>query len=339
MDNYSSASSSVLLISPKTYNYHNILRHSLEGSGINCLWIDERPYSHFLFKTLSRGFNWLARRISIDFYISRVRSLASAGFSPSHVLVIKGEAIHASVLAYIRSIFPQAKLVLYFWDSCQNLPGHHTILPFFDVIASFDSRDCSINNWLYYPLFSGNAAEALAGGSKSRSMFPRTYDWSFVGVVHSDRLKVIDRLIRSSPPSCRFFVYIYFPSLAHIFWFLASSPSSFLRLLPYTKTSPLSPERLSLIYDQSLCIVDVHHPSQSGLTIRTIESLLSGIKLATTNSCVSKEPLFSPDRVLILDRSSPHISPVFLDLSFSDIPDSIASPYKPARWVTALLNL
>lgn len=330
---------SVLFFSPKTYNYHLILSRALEEAGITFAWLDERPCSHFLFKFCSRRLNNVARLLAIRFYLARIRSLALSGFSPSHVLIIKGEALHASVIRYIQEKFPQAKIVLYFWDSVSNLPGHTTILPHVDTVASFDYRDCAANSWRYYPLFSGNSAPERFINLQSISSQPASYDWSFVGAVHSDRLKVISRLLRHSQVSSRFFLYIYFPSIPHLLWFFCLSPVYFLHLSPYFYLRPLAPKRLSRIYAESHCVLDIHHPSQSGLTMRTIETLLSGRKIATTNTYISNEALFSQDRVLIIDRTMPEIPESFLDSPSTPIHSTVIETYRPVQWILGLLSL
>ena len=338
--NNSTSKLSVLLISPRTYNYHELIVKSFERAGAECIWLDERPFSHFLFKIFSRRFNRLSRCFSARFYFRRVRSLFASGFSPTHVLVVKGEAIHSSVLNYVRKLYPQTKFTLYFWDSVVNLPGHESILSCFDTVASFDYRDCSIYGWRYCPLFSGNSGDSFKAASSIRLDHCFQYDWSFVGVVHSDRLKVIDDLIRSnSATNLRFFLYIYFPSLAHLLRYFFLSPAPFLRLCPYIHFHSLSPTLLPKIYNQSRSVLDVHHPDQSGLTMRTVESILSGLKVMTTNSFVINEPFFSPERVLILDRNQPFIPLAFLNSNYIPLPISIVQSYLPVQWVIRLLSL
>ena len=333
------APSSVLLVSPKTYNYHSIIIKALKESGHQCAWFDERPYSHPLFKLFSRLSNRLARRYSASLYIKRLRCLCSTGFSPSHILVIKGEAIHSSVILHMRSMFPQAKFILYFWDSAANLPGYRSLLSCFDVVASFDRRDCDDNGWIYHPLFSGNRAYARLEKPPVLSIRPPCYDWSFVGVVHSDRLEFLDRLISGSTKAASSFIYIYFPSYLHVLFYFFRSPAPFYRLLPYIRLKPLAPSALQNVYSLSRCILDVHHPRQTGLTMRTIESIISGIKIATTNSYIVHEPLYAQERVLLLERTTPAIPDSFMSMSVSPISAESASCYQPARWVDHLLRL
>lgn len=328
---------SLLLISPKTYNYHQILCQACKASSIDFVWLDERPSSSTLFKIISRKFNKAARKLSIRHYLSRIQAITSSGFNPSHILVIKGESMHPFVVDCMRRTFPSAKFVLYYWDSSRNLPGHLEFSKLFDVVASFDSLDCQLNNWCYYPLFCGNPAESCK--PLATPAVKAAYDWSFVGVAHSDRLIILDKLVRESRSVNSFFLYIYFPSLFHLLYFLIVSPLSFLRLCVYFRVSPLPPDRLRSVYGQSACILDIHHPAQSGLTMRSIESVLSGVKLVTTNSSVTRDVFYDETRVFVLDRRRPSISPDFFDLAPNPIPESVACRFRPSSWLLSLLSI
>ena len=97
---------SLLLISPQTYNYHEILCNACVHEGIDFIWLDERPSSSILFKIISRKFNKLARILSVRHYLARLQEIKSSGFSPSHILVIKGESIDSSIVDDMRNAFP-----------------------------------------------------------------------------------------------------------------------------------------------------------------------------------------------------------------------------------------
>lgn len=328
---------SLLLISPKTYNYHQILFDACDQAGIDYFWFDERPFSSSLFKFFSRKFNKIFRKLSARHYLRRLQKLIRSGFSPSHILVIKGESIHPSIIVYMKSAFPEAKLILYFWDSINNLPGYKSLSCLFDSVASFDSADCRLNGWSYYPLFCGNPSKL------KNSCIPRKerylYDWSFVGVVHSDRLLILDKLIRNSPADSRFYAYVYFPSLLHSLYCLIASPLQFISLRQHFYSQPLGPGQLSTVYGQSRCVLDIHHPAQTGLTMRTIESVVSGVKLATTNASVSNDLFYDSTRICIVNRRNPVIPSEFLGVTFNPLPESVSNSFRPSSWLHGLLTL
>lgn len=328
-------SSSLLIISPRTYNYHTIIQSACARNLIDFRWLDERPFSNFFYKVFSRFFNSWARIYSVNHYIRSIDALIRASFSPTHILVVKGESIHPRVLDYLKSKFSSSKFILYFWDSTLNLSGYKCLLPYFDLIASFDSIDCLREGWVYYPLFAGNVAETNLQNRSSDFSF----DWSFVGAVHSDRINVIFRLLRSSSSHSSYYLYLYLPSLFHGLYYFLRFPFPFLSLRRYMHFSSLSSANLSSVYTRSKCILDIHHPGQHGLTMRSIEAIFSGRKLATTNDSIYNDLFYHSSSVLVIDRLNPIISRSFLDAEHAIPSASLADDFDPVRWLFALLQI
>lgn len=71
-------------------------------------------------------------------------------------------------------------------------------------------------------------------------------------------------------------------------------------------TKILPANKVARIISVSTAVLDVEHPSQTGLTSRTIDTLLSGKKLITTNQQIYNN-LYHPSRVHVIDRYNPSI--------------------------------
>lgn len=322
---------SLLLISPKTYQYHERLCQAAKNLDLNLVWLDERPSSNLVVKIMSRQFN-LFSRFFFSFYFKRkLLSISLSGFTPSHVLVVKGECLHQSVIKYISILYPKAKLILYLWDSLPNLPGCLTIEKYFDSVYSFDPYDCAQYGWLYRPLFASNK-------SYDNDLVMNSYCWSFVGVLHSDRLIVLRKLM-SNIRSNNFYLYLYIPSLLHLALIFIKNPISSLSLYPYFRFSPLNYINLEKVYRSSEVVIDIHHPNQSGLTIRSIETVLSGRKLVTTNITVKDEKFYDSSRVLCINRDLPFILPSFFKTPFLPVPASISDYYTTQFLLSEILSL
>jgi hypothetical protein len=320
----------LLLISPFAYNYHELIIQSAERLGLATVWLNERPSNSLFFKVFSRYSNYLARAVSLFYYKRRLKDLISTGFSPDYFLVIKGESVHPSIIDYITLRFPACRTTAYFWDSTANLNGCNRLVRNVSRVFSFDPLDCLRYDWSYRPLFAGNASL----NSCEAQADEYSYDWSFIGVSHSDRVFVLDCLARSSS---NFFLYLYFPSLFHWLLCFLRYPLSLIRLRQYVFFESLSGESLSSIYQCSRSVVDINHPSQTGLTMRCVESLMSGKKLLTTNLSIRDEPLYSKSRVFILDRNSPCFPLDFLLEPFEEIPENLRFYYSADGWLSALL--
>lgn len=323
----------ILLISPRTYNYHSLIVESCKKLSFDVHWLDERPYTNLFYKLVSRYSNSFARYISILSYKRKISQLIESGFHASHVLVVKGESVHPSVIKYLRSCLPSAVFSLYFWDSTDNLPGFQKLISYFDTVSSFDYNDCKLYNWRYRPLFCGNAYTPNSSSILSKL---KLYNWSFVGAVHSDRLPIFNKLVTTS--SGPFFLYLYLPSFLHLIIFLFRYPISFIRLRAFLHLSPISSSHLSDIYIKSHAVVDVNHPRQVGLTIRSLETLLSGTKLYTSNPSIISEPIYCSTRVNVFDRNVTTLPLDFIRLPFDPIPSSLVDYYSCDTWLLDLLG-
>ena len=327
----------LLLISPQTYNYHKVLQSACRANDIDFSWLDERPFANPFFKFFSRKFNRLARYLSRKYYFRKISALRDSGFSPSHVLIIKGEAIHQSVISYMRELFPNARFILYFWDSITNLPGAAAISHLFDVTITFDYKDSVEQGWKFFPLFAGNYTLYSRGCLDSPETPTPSYDWSFVGAIHSDRILVIDKLCRSSSSHRNYYIFLYAQTFFHLILHSIRHPFAFLRLKKYIHMNTLDPGLLSDIYSESRCVLDIHHPCQTGVTMRTVEALLSGKKVATTNVNALNLSISDSSRISVIDRARPTVSSEFIFSPVVPISHFLSNQYYPDNWLLRLL--
>jgi hypothetical protein len=67
------------------------------------------------------------------------------------------------------------------------------------------------------------------------------------------------------------------------------------------------------VVSRSSAILDVQHPEQGGLTIRTLESLALGFKVVTTDPTIREYEFFDPKQILVIDRHDPEVDTAFLN--------------------------
>jgi hypothetical protein len=72
------------------------------------------------------------------------------------------------------------------------------------------------------------------------------------------------------------------------------------------------------LYNDSNVILDIHHPLQNGLTIRTFETLGAKKKIITTNEHIKKYKFYNSNNILIIDRKIPKIDINFFNQDFQD---------------------
>lgn len=322
------AAGRVLLICPRFFDYQARITRVLHRLGYEAVVLDDRPSSNTGYKAALRlapgPTAWLTHAITMG-HLSK-----AAGQHFDHVLVVKGEAITSKVLSSLRAMFPRARFSLYLWDAVRNNGNAKGAASGYDAVATFDPADAQTYGWDYRPLFAAPPAPDISS--------PKNYDWSFVGTLHSDRMAVLTRLMRALEGRPYFFFgYYASPMLAVI--------GNLKRLLTAragfgtVSTRPLDPTTVRLVTHQSRTIADIEHPKQVGLTIRTIETLLAGRKLITTNKTVRQSALYDPTRVCVIDRQAPLVPPSFFDSEFLPVSAPVRYAYSDECWATQVLGM
>lgn len=320
-----------LLVCAPFFSYHVDISNALETEGFATTWLSDRASDRFLYKLGMRVTPRFIAALSTQHFLARLGAIEDGPVE--HVLVVKGEAVSRRAVATIRRRWPSAKLHLYLWDGSENARNAQSLAPRFDSVATFDPEDARRFGWVHRPLFARSAR--LAAGAQSSE---KTHDWAFIGTLHSDRHRVIDRLRRRNP-ELRGFVYGFVPGTPLLVarkltdWTLWRTPHD------TVSAKPMSAAEMVEVISRSRAVLDVEHPMQRGLTMRTIETLLSGTKLITTNPHVLASDLYDPSRVHLISRATPYVPQRFLFSAFKPIPTETVARYGLARWVRDVLEL
>jgi hypothetical protein len=250
---------------------------------------------------------------------------------PTDILLVKGDGITLSTLRQIRSRAPNARVILYLWDGVKNVPGAMELSTGVDRCVTFDPADAEKFGWDFLPLFIRQPPCMLSQNLEN------SIDWSFVGSVHSDRHRILRQLVDNFGGN-RWHVHAYVPTvLARLRYALGDLGLIFPSKVKLTNKVLSSPE-IDDIRARSTAVIDIHHPRQVGLTMRTLETLLQGRKLITTNETLKMYDLYHPSRVAVLDRNNPQIDPRFLQTPFEPISDEVSQRYYIDNWLTRLIS-
>lgn len=322
--------STALVISPTFFDYYKSIISEFEGLGFDTYWMNTWLYKNPIYKICLRIAPHVVARLSTNQYIRQIEKLGLSDLS--EILVIKGEGLSPEFLQHLRHKFPEANLSLYLWDGVANTRGAVEIAPAFDSVSTFDPKDSKSFNWLYRPLFARRINQETAEATKTY-----TYDWVFIGSIHSDRFSVLRRLAQSRQAH-NFYAFGFMPG--KIMWILRHLTDLKLwrpgRIKLSTKS--IAPELVNEIIKSSRAVVDIEHPKQCGLTMRSIETLLLGRKLVTTNQEIISSDLFHETRVCVIDRNRPEIPSSFLVSTFLAIPPDIRSKYQLRTWLSDVIK-
>jgi hypothetical protein len=317
----------VLLIAPRFFGYEDDIAAELRRRGGQVDFIRDRPFDKPLMKAVTRFRRDWVMPAANRFYRRELEALGTASYDL--VLVINGQTLSTEILQDMRRASPAATFILYMWDSAKVRSRVVENLPLFDRTLSFDPHSAQAFGMKFRPLF---FAPGFSQGEGEPDLAI-----SFVGTIHTDRYPIIRSVARQLPVGLSAFWYLYLQAPWVYRFQKLFNPAFKGASMAEFSFSPLPKSEVQAIFRRSRAVVDIEHPLQTGLTIRTIETLGAGKKLLTTNRQIIDYDFFDPANVHVLDRRDPVIPVDFLDTPFRQIPPDLLYKYSLAGWMDEVL--
>jgi hypothetical protein len=322
----------LVLICPTFFGYDRVIADAAAAQGYCVTVLDARAGTGTVYKSALKVFPTLTRGLTQARFRDRFAAIRDPA-EIDHILLIKGDGMTAETVCSLRALMPNARLTVYLWDALRNMPGMRSSFKIADRVFSFDQQDCDAFGWSYLPLFSRTAATDPSSAVET----PAMWDWSFIGSLHSDRHRVLRAMVAAHPQH-RYLVHCYVQNGMVKLVRSLSDPGILSRHPPLLSSQVMGYSRYQEVVRHSRAVVDVEHPLQIGMTMRTIETLLSGKKLITTNAAVMKSNLYHVSRVAVIDRAMPRICDEFLATPFLSIPKDVQQSYELHGWLKRLLS-
>lgn len=322
----------ILFFSAKAFGIPENIVSTLEKFGAIVDYYDERPANTFFVKAMIRiNRNIIATYIN-KYHNSIIKETIHNKYD--YIFFIKGESFSEHNLKKLFSCHPEAKTVIYHWDSIANNKNAINLLDHFDYAYSFDEHDCEKLNMRFLPLFYFDEYKEVA-----RSTLAKDYDMLFVGTTHSDRYRFITTIanqIHSMGGKC----YTYFFFQGKLMFYKAKLLTKSLRGVSIHNVhfKPVPKDSLLDLYKRSRIIVDIQHPRQTGLTLRCLESVGAKRKLITTNKEIIHYDFYNESNILVVDRNNPIINKAFVESDYIDIPKHIYEKYSISSWVISIFS-
>lgn len=326
----------VLLISPKFFGYEAEIQRELINLGAAVDFYDERPFSSSVAKIANRlNFKFFIKKRIKQHYAEILEQASTIQYD--YMLVISPETMDISFVRGFKMLCPNAKTVLYLWDSIVNKKNARSLLDAFDKAVTFDPNDAAVDDRIsFLPLFyisqyDRRAIKLSDGDNKS-------FNVSFVGTAHSDRYSIVNKVIASiRASSLGSFIFYYSPS--KLLFFIKKLFSAELKGIAYSEVSfkSLSSQQIMSILLRSNVVIDIEHPKQNGLTMRTIEMLGLQKKLITTNKSVREYDFYHPNNILVVDRNNVMVPGDFLSSDYFPVDDSVLDKYTLRAWLCNVL--
>ena len=323
----------VLLFCPSFFGYDRRIAETLQSCGCEVDLHNDKPGNGFVDKVCVR-LNIRAYRPAIrNYFRSVIQSHRDKQYD--YVLVVKGEAITLDAVKMLRDAYPNAKFVLYLWDSVENIPECDIRMKEYDRVLTFDPEDAEKYGLLLRPLFFGRDYTQVREEAGEY-----LYDIAFVGTAHTARPRIAKQLQQQ----CRSrgsdsFHYLFLPH-PMVYWYNKLLNRDYRQVSKEDiHFESVSADEIRRIYSRSRSILDVEHKAQRGLTMRTIEMIGMGKKLVTTNKGIAKYDFYDPNNICIIDRDAPAVDASFFGTPYRPVPPEILDRYSIRSFVRDILGM
>lgn len=316
----------IIYLSVRTFNLEKQIKSKLEECGAKVYFYDERIKDSNLTKAIIRVKKNLYGRKITKYYEDILANTKDIRFD--YLLVIRGEVIPEFFLKEFKKYHPSCIFIFYNWDSFKNTSNTAQMLHLYDRKFSFDADDAKNYDVCFRPLY------YIDDYSKINQEKEKKYDLLFLGTAHSDRYvissKIKDYLKKYNKIS---FCY-YFMHSKWVYYYKKRFDKTF----KHFELSKLSFRSLSLkeilgLYEESNVILDINHPNQKGLTMRTFEAIGAKRKLITTNKEILKFGFYNPNNIYYLDRENTQLDLSFFDKPYESIDEDIYQKLSISGWI------
>lgn len=319
----------ILYISVKTFNYELEIANKLRELGAIVDYFDERPSNSVLTKGIIRLKPSFIKS-NIDTYYNSILKIIE-GEKYDFFFLVKGEAIPSFFLAKLKSLQKNCSFIYYTWDSFENNSNALSILHFFDKKLTFDPLDAERFKLEFRPLFYIDKYMMIKNINKSK------YKMLFIGTAHSDRYRISNEVVNW----CRkhnFTTFTYYYIQSKLVYFFKSKFDFSFKNFDYKKLNfkSLSVDEIIKYYKDSSIILDINHPNQRGLTMRTFEALGAGKKIITTNKEIKKYSFYDPKNIFVIDREIIKLEKAFFESKFNTISEVILTEMSITGWIKSV---
>ena len=324
----------VLLLAPKFFGYELEIKKELENLGAKVIYFDERPKNDFFTKVFIRLNlkSFISKKID-DYYKNIIQEIKDE--SIDYLFLVDVETVPLKFIEKTILMNPKLKVLTYFWDSVKNRKKSLEYLAYSNKFFSFDLKDAEADIRIeFLPLFYIDDYKNIANIENEL-----VYDISFIGTVHSDRYKIIKK-IEEQVKELNLKTYFYFYSPSKILFFFQKL---FKKDFKYIKWKDVSFKSLSKsdvidIIKQSKTIIDIQHPFQTGLTMRTIEMFGAKKKLFTTNKDIENYDFYNRSNIFIINRNEPKLDFDFFKKDYEEIDKTIYEKYSLNSWLKIIFK-
>lgn len=321
----------ILFFSVQTFNLEKEIKKKLEEIGAQVDYYDERPSNNSFVKGIIRVKRNLYQK-KIDIYYKRIL-FETKNENYNYLFVNRGEVIPEFFLQIFKKEHPECICIFYTWDSFTNHSHPTQILKYFDKKFTFDPDDAVKFGLDFRPLFYLDSFKLV----RSELSEKLSYDLLFLGTAHSDRY-IISNNVKKWCDFNNLTSYCYYFIHGRLVYFYKKIFDKSFQLFDYKKLSfkSLTTNEILDLYKMSNVILDINHPGQKGLTMRTFEAIGSEKKIITTNSEIKKYSFYNPQNIFVIKRDDIVLDKNFFESSYQEINTNLYESASLEGWLSCL---
>ena len=231
----------------------------------------------------------------------------------------------------LKKEIPNAKFILYLWDSVANFPSTLELSTAFDVTYSFDRYDCNKYGFKFLPLFYSGEIDTLKDCKTIK------YDCAFIGTIKKGKLPYIKTMMDKFKKVYKNLYFFLFLQSRIVYLFLKIFDKDFknthmsdfnYKKLDYSKTLDL--------YNSSKYVIDITMKNQNGLPMRIFETLALSSKVITNNKDIVNYDFYNPQNIYVFDDKI-DFNNYFFHSDFKEYPDNFRK-YSINNWIRNIFD-
>lgn len=321
----------VLFFSPTFFGYETKMKEAMEELGAEVDFFDERSITKNYEKALLKVFPKVFKKKSENYYMEIFKTICDKQYD--YVFFVKCEMATDKILTLYKNTFENAKFCLYLYDSIYNVSGIEKKFQYFDVVSTFDRKDSVEKKLNFRPLF--YTREYIQMEQSEEYIF----DLCFIGTIHSDRYRILKEIKKQADlKGLKTYFYPYLQSVWMYYFYKLFKREFRNTKISDFKFNKISGNDIADIVSKSRLVVDVQHPKQTGLTMRTIEMIGMNKKLMTTNEDIVNYDFYDNNNIHVVKRDSIEIDENRILRPYNKLDDKIYDSYFINNWIIEVLG-
>lgn len=242
------------------------------------------------------------------------------------ILVVTGRNMSSDLLDHIRKRKKNdAKLILYLWDDIARVANFWQNREFYDKIYSFDPLDCAKEGFEFLPLFYSD--------DYCQEQHEKKIDLYCAMNNHSDRVRIMNEVAWQNRSEKVLHLMVNIGRYQYIREKIRGNKPQNGVIYNTKEISRYQNIRYMCL---SRAMLDIQYEGQTGLTVRTMETIGSRMKIITTNEDIINYDFYYPENIQIINRKKPVVNWSFFDIAYKELPDEIYEKYSLKNWINVI---